>query len=232
MPSISIIDWIYEAEGWFFWPQIVLLLTMLTLVFHCWRTFSERYVIPRSLTRQLAIKPNGLSATQLIELADKFDCDLSDVLRSVILLKSGSSHEYALDLASAMNDVEISMARRLGYLASIANVATLVGLLGTVWGLTGSFFLISQSDIAPRPSELAGGVSQALVTTIFGLITAIPALLVHNHYLGRSQRMLFHIRQISEGCLQQCGVLTGATIPSKVIEGQGVEVAHAVASST
>ncbi len=69
--------------------------------------------------------------------------------------------------------------RRLSYLATFANVATLVGLLGTIYGLQTSFSSLAMVGAAEKASMLASGISQAMNTTAFGLMVAIPCMIAH-----------------------------------------------------
>lgn len=69
--------------------------------------------------------------------------------------------------------------RRVNYLATLANVATLAGLLGTIFGLQQSFGSLAVADAAQKASVLAAGISTAMNTTAFGLIVAIPCLVMH-----------------------------------------------------
>ncbi len=69
--------------------------------------------------------------------------------------------------------------RRLNYLAMLANVATLAGLLGTIFGLQQSFGSLAIAEAADKSSVLAAGISQAMNTTAFGLMVAMPCLAVH-----------------------------------------------------
>ncbi len=69
------------------------------------------------------------------------------------------------------------LSRRLNYLALFANVATLAGLLGTIFGLQRSFSSLAVVEAAQKASLLASGISQAMNTTAFGLIVAIPCLM-------------------------------------------------------
>lgn len=84
------------------------------------------------------------------------------------------------DMQSAMQEVserEISkLYRKLEYLSFIAATAPMLGLLGTVTGMIRSFNSIAQTEGTAKPSELAGGISEALVTTCLGLAVAIPAM--------------------------------------------------------
>lgn len=78
----------------------------------------------------------------------------------------------------------------LPVLSSCANVATLLGLFGTVWGLIHSFMRISESQVADI-ATMAPGIAEALITTLAGLIVAIPALMMFN-YLHTKTRALEH----------------------------------------
>jgi biopolymer transport protein ExbB/TolQ len=69
--------------------------------------------------------------------------------------------------------------RRTPYLATLANMATLLGLLGTIIGLISAFDAVSNADPAEKASLLSTSISVAMNTTAFGLIVAIPLLLIH-----------------------------------------------------
>lgn len=81
---------------------------------------------------------------------------------------------------------------RLSYLATLANVATLVGLLGTISGLIASFTAVGGGLEAGVTKEeaLAGGIAIAMYTTAFGLIVAIPTLLAHMYLSNLSNRII------------------------------------------
>jgi biopolymer transport protein ExbB len=88
-------------------------------------------------------------------------------------------------------DENMKLEQRLSYVALIASVSPMVGLLGTVDGMVGAFGVIAESDTTPKPSELAGGIEMALVTTLLGLILAIPAIAIHSIIRNRLTRLLF-----------------------------------------
>ena len=83
---------------------------------------------------------------------------------------------------------------QVDWLADIAAIAPLVGLLGTVLGMFQAFGGIA-SDVAAgaKPVVLAQGVSQAIVTTIFGLVVAIPTLMFHAIFRRRAQKRIGEI---------------------------------------
>lgn len=86
---------------------------------------------------------------------------------------------------------------RTGYLAMLANVATLVGLLGTIIGLIHSFAGVEGVDPSAKASLLARGVSEAMNCTAFGLICAVPALLGYAALNGWTQGILDKINATS-----------------------------------
>ena len=69
--------------------------------------------------------------------------------------------------------------KRTGYLSTLANVATLLGLLGTIIGLIAAFTAVADADPAQKATLLSQSISVAMNTTAFGLISAIPLLLLH-----------------------------------------------------
>ena len=69
--------------------------------------------------------------------------------------------------------------KRTQYLATLANVATLLGLLGTIIGLIAAFTAVANAEATEKASMLSSSISVAMNTTAFGLISAIPLLLLH-----------------------------------------------------
>jgi biopolymer transport protein TolQ len=78
------------------------------------------------------------------------------------------------------------VANGLQWLAIIATVAPLLGLLGTVWGVMNSFVGVAEAGSA-NISAVAPGIAQALICTVAGLVVAIPAVISYNYYVGRLQ---------------------------------------------
>jgi len=79
----------------------------------------------------------------------------------------------------------IHLERRLIFLATTANVCPLLGLLGTVWGVLGTFMTMTGMDAALTMKLIGPGISEALTTTIFGLGAAIPAVIAYNALVNR-----------------------------------------------
>ena len=96
--------------------------------------------------------------------------------------------QNAIDAASL--EMIPKLERRLSYLALIANIAVLLGLLGTVTGLIKSFAAIALADPAQRQAILSAGISEAMNATAFGLVTAIFTMVVHSILSNKANRTL------------------------------------------
>ena len=124
----------------------------------------------RYFMRLLTAQRSG--STKLISSDDK-------LLRPVAIIQSGhgSPEELENEAAEAMLRVQIYIRRGVSLLSVVASVAPLLGLLGTVTGMIGTFAMITEHGTGD-PRLLSGGISEALLTTQFGLMVAIPALLL------------------------------------------------------
>lgn len=89
----------------------------------------------------------------------------------------------------ALSQQKLLLERNLNVLGTMAAVAPLVGLLGTVWGIMRAFHDMAAVGSA-APSVVAAGVAEALVTTAAGLVVAVPALMLYNHFSRRLNVML------------------------------------------
>ncbi len=84
----------------------------------------------------------------------------------------------------------------LAVLGTIVGVAPLLGLLGTVTGMIEAFDVIALKG-AGHPTEIAGGISEALITTAAGLIIAIPTLVVYNYFYKKVNRFILDMENTS-----------------------------------
>lgn len=107
--------------------------------------------------------------------------------------KSPSEIQNAFELA-AMAEIP-KLEKRTQYLATIANISTLLGLLGTIFGLITSFEAVATADASMKASLLSGGISQAMNTTAFGLIAAIPCMIGYSIIQEKTNGLIDEINQ-------------------------------------
>jgi biopolymer transport protein ExbB len=98
-----------------------------------------------------------------------------------------SAVEEKLDIA--LSEQRLLLERNLGVLGTMGNTAPLIGLLGTVWGIMRAFHDMASTGSA-GPSVVAAGIAEALFTTAAGLLVAVPAVILYNHFARRITVML------------------------------------------
>ncbi|UCB49513.1 MAG: MotA/TolQ/ExbB proton channel family protein [Deltaproteobacteria bacterium] len=90
----------------------------------------------------------------------------------------------------------VILEKRVGILATIANLTPLLGLLGTVWGMIKTFNVISIQGVGD-PAALSGGIAEALITTATGLCVAIPTLVCHRIIRDKAESLIFEMEENS-----------------------------------
>jgi biopolymer transport protein ExbB len=100
-------------------------------------------------------------------------------------------------MAAASVDAELKIRRRIGYLSTVASVATMLGLFGTVYGLILAFGALGDVAAAERAAQLSQGSSTAMATTAFGLLVAIPSLAAHAVAEANARELLGNIERVA-----------------------------------
>ncbi|MEQ9618792.1 MAG: MotA/TolQ/ExbB proton channel family protein [Deltaproteobacteria bacterium] len=106
-------------------------------------------------------------------------------------LENAGRHKEELkeEIEEAGRKEALDLTRYIEGLGAISNVATLLGLLGTISGMIKIFRVIADKPIV-NPPELAGGISEALYTTALGLLIAIPAFIAYKYIAGRADELI------------------------------------------
>lgn len=111
------------------------------------------------------------------------------------ILKAGllKAHRDDLEVQAALDEASLrevpDIEKRVGFLAVLSNGATLLGLLGTIEGMIKCFEAVAHVDASQKATILAGGISEAMNCTAFGLATAIPALFIYGWLQSKVQHI-------------------------------------------
>ena len=122
---------------------------------------------------------------------------LPKVIKAGLMRASRSEEQIQNALDAASLEMIPQLERNLPYLALIANVATLLGLLGTISGLIRSFAAIANADPAQRQALLSAGISEAMFATAFGLVVAISTMICHSILTSKATRIVSEIDEHS-----------------------------------
>ena len=132
-----------------------------------------------------------------IKLCAQSNAVLPDM--GLLILRSRSRDEA--DLQNVADAAALSvlprLTRRLHYLPMLANVATLIGLLGTIFGLREAFAGVSQAEAAERSAALAAGIAIALNATGFGLLVAVPLTVAHAYLVSQAETIIEQVDEFS-----------------------------------
>lgn len=187
---------LFSRGGVLIIPLLLLLVAGLAIIVFKSLQLRRKSTVSPALTskiEQLVLDRNILEATAL--------CKQNNVPMSRVMLAGIVNYEKPeSELKEILEEAgrqEIPKIRSyLPALGTIASVAPLLGLLGTVIGMIEVFSTISQES-SVNPGKLAGGISQALITTAFGMVIAMPTLAAYNYFIAKVQTLAIEMEKTS-----------------------------------
>jgi biopolymer transport protein ExbB len=170
------------------WPILLCSLVSLTLFFDRISYFSsistDIYFLKSRIFELL--KQNKVK--DAVVLCEQNSSPVAKILKAGIV-NYGSHRDQIKEAMQDASHFEIPLLERnLPMLSTLSHIVPLLGLLGTVTGMASSFYMIQVRSAAMNPvvpGDIAGGIWQALLTTVFGLIVAIPTVLAYNYCVSR-----------------------------------------------
>ena len=115
---------------------------------------------------------------------------LSSVIKIAIQYRRLNESDMREIIQGELDESALNYERRISYIAVLANIATLLGLLGTVVGNIQAFGVMGSGGINSNPALLASSISTSLLTTAGGLFVSIPALIFHNYLVQKADRLI------------------------------------------
>ncbi len=180
----------FRLGGMWMWPLLILSLLALTCIIERLIVFTKaRINVNEFLTKirkALLVNRNVKEATKVCE---QYQGPVASVTKAG-LLRHGQVRE---DIEKTIENAALyeldRLEKRMGVIATTANVAPMIGFLGTVTGMIKSFKSLADVGLTD-PGRVAIGISEALITTATGLIVAIPAQLAYNWYTVKINRFV------------------------------------------
>jgi biopolymer transport protein ExbB len=198
-------DLILKA-GPFLWPIVLASI----IGFAIFLERAQAFLRYRSEQRELVGDVVALAQTgQLASAADvcqRTGGPIASVLGTLVRVLDRPNAEREQIVTVAGNREIRQMERGLRGIAVIARIAPLLGLLGTVVGLVEAFLAVSTMSGPPDPSVLASGIWQALLTTVAGLIVAIPAIISHEWLQSRVDEVALQMQEAVTEVLAAVGL--------------------------
>lgn len=185
---------IVQSGGWLMVPILLCSIVAAAICVERLWTLQRSRIVPKNLLSQIwsAVKTEDLDAQKLREL--RANSPLGQVLAAGVANAKRGREVMKEAMEEAASQVCHDMERYLTSLGIIASISPLLGLLGTVVGMI-KVFTALMLEGAGNANVLAGGISQALITTAAGLSVAIPALIFHRFFLRRIDELVVTMEQ-------------------------------------
>ncbi|MBN1854044.1 MAG: MotA/TolQ/ExbB proton channel family protein [Pirellulales bacterium] len=194
IPTKSLADMAW-AGGPLMIPIGIASFLLMIVVFE--RTISLRRsrILPKPFVRRLLhqLRENSIDRAEAMKRCEENSSHVAKVFAAAIRKWGKPAVEVEQAVLDEGERTSNDLRRYLRVINGVATVCPLLGLLGTVWGMMEAFNVIASSSAMGRPELLAGGISQALVTTAAGLFVAIPALIFYLYFVGRVDGIVMDI---------------------------------------
>ena len=181
------------AGGIFMWP--LLACSVLIIAFSIERSWflQKRLICPDGLSNQIkTLMDNDMIDKRHTEEISNLS-SLGFLLINCIKYKNLPRENLESKIEEKATEVQYSLERNLTMLGTTATISPLIGLLGTVVGMITAFTGLTETSGA-NPDLLAAGISQALITTAFGLLIAVPGLVLHKYFEHKIKYLLISLQ--------------------------------------
>lgn len=188
----------FREGGFAMWPILLFLAAGLAIaVERSVFLFFKANIKPEEFMARIADLIRKGSIEGAIAASAEEDAPLARIIESALRNYRGTER----DIQNAVDEMALAelprISARTGYLAMLANVSTMVGLLGTIFGLIQAFAAVSAADPEAKGRILASGIAMAMNTTAFGLIVAIPQLIIHSFLTSKADGLVDDIDRYS-----------------------------------
>lgn len=174
-----------KAGGWLMLPIIICSIVALIIIIERAKVLRMAAIAPTGLREGLIeqLRQKGdISKNELLEIKDS--SPLGDILATGLLYRQYGLDSMTMHMQNRASVQVHALEKNINMLGTIGAIAPLLGLLGTVLGIIVSFLAVTDGSMQD-PAMLAGGVSQALITTAGGMFVAIPALMAYRYFQRR-----------------------------------------------
>ena len=183
-----------QAGGWLMVPIILCSVIALAIIGERFWSLQQKRIAPKNLVAQIWQwhKGNSLDKEHIRALATS--SPLGKVLAAGLVNRNHPREIMKETIEETGRQVVADLDRYLNTLGTIASITPLLGLLGTVIGMIKVFAAITTQGVG-NPTVLAGGISEALITTAAGLLVAIPSLIFYRYFKGKVDQLVLKMEE-------------------------------------
>jgi len=160
-------------------------------------------IVPPQLIDEIEGMMDNEEYQEALELCEAEPNFLTNVLAAALPKINSGFETMKISMDDAGEEEAIKLQQKIGYLSLIGNIAPMMGLFGTVSGMIQAFQMIAEKGASVTPADLAGGISQALVTTFLGLFVAIPTMIAFFFFRNKVVRITLEIHAIADDLVER-----------------------------
>lgn len=193
----------FQTGGAFMYPILIIFALGLSIAIERFIYIARTQSKTRKVWQQLTPMLKARDINRAVKLTEAVKTPLATMLNYGFARKKSAASRAVIESAmeEGMMEVLPDLEQRTHYLATFANIATLLGLLGTIIGLIQAFTAVAGADPAEKADLLSSSISVAMNTTAFGLISAIPLILLHSFLVTKTSRLVDNIEMAAVKCL-------------------------------
>ena len=174
----------FKAGGLLMWPLFICSAVAIAIIAERFWSLQKKRISPPDLMTKIWqwLKSNQIDNSRISTL--QRNSPLGQILAAGLANRNSSRDITKESIEDTGRHITLSLERNLTTLGTIAAITPLLGLLGTVIGMIKVFAVITTEGVG-NPETLAGGISEALITTAMGLVVAIPSLIFYRYFRGK-----------------------------------------------
>ena len=182
----------FQDCGWFIYPSLLIMASGLSIAIERFIVLMRARAENRKVWDRILPMLQGGKFQQVLGYTTKSDTAIGKIVSNGLARLQTARRREDIDAAMEEGMMEIvpRLEKRTHYIATFANVITLVGLLGTISGLIRAFTAVAQVNPAEKAEMLSASISIAMNNTAFALAVAIPFLLIHSFLNARANEIV------------------------------------------
>ncbi|PHS22901.1 MAG: biopolymer transporter ExbB [Methylophaga sp.] len=184
----------FNAGGWMMFPLLISSILAIGIVAERFWSLQSKRISPPELITQIWqwLRFDQVDKQHVVALQNS--SPLGQILAAGLISRNSSREITKESIEDIGRHITLSLEKNLNTLGTIAAIAPLMGLLGTVIGMIKVFAVITTEGVG-NPETLAGGISEALITTATGLLIAIPTLIFYRYFRGKVNHLVVDMEE-------------------------------------
>lgn len=193
----------FQDGGSFMYPIALVLVVGLAISIERYWVLSHSTRSNRQAFNRILPLLHKKEYAAVVNLGKSTDAPIARIVAAGVVRMSQSPRRDDIELAMEEGVLEAMprLEKRTPYIATLANIATLLGLLGTIIGLIAAFSAVANADPSEKAALLSSSIAVAMNTTALGLIAAIPLLLIHTGLQSKTTEIIDSLEMAGVKCL-------------------------------